>query len=164
MVTSSSSAPLTDALRAWLGSWCGQLDRWGRRVCVQHELCPGHHGSALWQLVHSDSDSVCVCTSFRSAQLSPERIAAADKFQVVTWNTFLVQLFFFFPAPFWFFLWRGGENVWCYCYEAPATHPIISIKSSSLTGRSTGETLCVRCLLFVRVHNDPAMGSDVFNN
>lgn len=99
MVTSSSSAPLTDALRAWLGSWCGQLDRWGRRVCVQHEFCPGHHGSALWQLVHSDSDSVCVCTSFRSAQLSPERIAAADKFQVVTWNTFLVQLSFFFFQP-----------------------------------------------------------------
>lgn len=82
--TISSSRPLVDVHGPRRGSRHGQLDRWDHGVCAEREICPGHHGSAHWHLVHPRR-VVCLRAHFRSVELSLERIAAADKYRVTTW-------------------------------------------------------------------------------
>lgn len=100
ITTSSSPPPPVDVPGRWLGSGRGQLDRWDMRMrrgwgwggegvfCELQQFSLGHHGSAHWQLVHPCCMCVCVHVCFRSVEMSLERIAAADKYQVVTRYTY----------------------------------------------------------------------------
>lgn len=53
--------PPVDVPLTWELTWSAGQMKHG--VCLQQEICPGHHGSAHWQLVHPCSVflAMCVC-------------------------------------------------------------------------------------------------------